>query len=229
MSSPLSPPSRRTDGRETAEALLQAAGEVFAEKGPAQATSKEIAARAGANAAAVNYYFGGIGPLYEAALLRAHERVLAWEELPAIAAADIPAEAKIRRIIGLHMEAVLGLGSHAWELRLISRELLAPSPALSRLHAGQAAPRMLMIDEIVAQVIGLPVEDIAVRQAAFCTMTPALMLLTGPAEMIQRIAGVAEPQPADLAQMAERLGTYAFGGMKALGTMVRAAEDQRTE
>ena len=49
-------------------------GAVFAECGFDGATAKAIALRAGANAAAVNYHFGGIAPLYEEVLAEAHRR-----------------------------------------------------------------------------------------------------------------------------------------------------------
>ena len=51
---------RRDDGATTRAQLLEAAGEIFAEKGLDRATGKEIADRAGTNSAAVNYYFGGL-------------------------------------------------------------------------------------------------------------------------------------------------------------------------
>jgi len=201
--------------------VLQAAGEVFAEKGPDRATSKEISARAGVNGAAVNYYFGGFDALYDAVLLRAHERVLAWEGLAEIAATTASPAEKIRRFISLHLEALFGLGSHAWELRVVSRELISPSPALLRLHAEQLAPRMLMIDSIVAEAMGLAVDDPAVRQAAFCTMTPSLMLLTGPPGMIHMMTGSPQAGPAEVSGLAERLARYAMGGIEALAALVQ--------
>ena len=48
----------------TRERLLEAAGEVFAQKGFREATIREICARAGANIAAINYHFGGKERLY---------------------------------------------------------------------------------------------------------------------------------------------------------------------
>ena len=47
--------------------LLEAAGQVFAEQGFEAATGKEIAERAGVNAAGVNYHFGSLEGLYAAA------------------------------------------------------------------------------------------------------------------------------------------------------------------
>lgn len=52
----------------TADKLLNAAGEVFAEKGYHAATIREICQRAEANVASVNYHFGDKRKLYEETL-----------------------------------------------------------------------------------------------------------------------------------------------------------------
>jgi TetR/AcrR family transcriptional regulator, regulator of cefoperazone and chloramphenicol sensitivity len=224
---PITHAGQRTDGRQTAEAVLQAAGRVFAEKGYDRATSKEICALAKANRAAVNYHFGGFDALYDAVLLRAHERVLSWVDLAAIAASPMAPGDKIKRLIELHMDALLGLGSHAWELRVVSRELVAPSPALLRLHANHMRSRMTTIDVIIAEIMGVPVDTPLVRQAAFCTMTPSLMLLIGSPGMVHTIAGSERADAADLPALVEVLAAYALAGIKALGALARS--DSRTE
>lgn len=213
---PLPSSGRRQDGRVTAEALLQAAGEVFAELGPDRATSKEISARAGSSAAAVNYYFGGVTALYDAVLTRAHERVLSWDRLAEISAADTPASEKVRQLIQVNLEAAFGFGPRAWEMRIVSRELMSPSPALQRLHAQQMAPRMRIIDTIVAEIVGLPVDDARVRQAAFCTMTPSLMMLTAPPSMIADISGTTTPSAQEVRRLTDHAAGFALGGLNAL-------------
>ena len=60
----ISDPTHPKAGERAREQLLEAAGEVFAEKGYGRATSKEICERAGMNSASVNYYFAGVEPLY---------------------------------------------------------------------------------------------------------------------------------------------------------------------
>ena len=54
----------RSDGQETREALLAAAAEEFSEKGFEGASTRGICARAGANAALANRYFGTKESLY---------------------------------------------------------------------------------------------------------------------------------------------------------------------
>ena len=57
---------------DTRQRLLEAAGEIFAEKGFRAATVREICGRAGANLAAVNYHFGDKERLYVAAVKHSH-------------------------------------------------------------------------------------------------------------------------------------------------------------
>ena len=63
----------------TRDKVLAQAGEVFAEKGFRKATVREIAARAGANLNAVNYYFGDKQGLYRAVIEAAQEAIDADE------------------------------------------------------------------------------------------------------------------------------------------------------
>jgi AcrR family transcriptional regulator len=61
----------REDAARTRKNLLEAAGDIFAEKGYRDATIAEICKQAGANIAAVNYHFGNKETLYIEAWRRA--------------------------------------------------------------------------------------------------------------------------------------------------------------
>src|SRR6476661_1788929 len=92
---------RRDDGASTRAQILDAAGEIFGEKGFDRATGKEIADHAGTNSAAINYYFGGIAGLYEEVLVAAHQRLVSYEALEAIASQNSPPQQKLRQFIDL--------------------------------------------------------------------------------------------------------------------------------
>lgn len=67
---PVPPPcrSRRSDGDGARSKLLQQALRLFAQKGFAKTSTRELAQAAGANIGAISYYFGGKAGLYRAAL-----------------------------------------------------------------------------------------------------------------------------------------------------------------
>ena len=62
------------DNMGTRERLLEAAGEVFSERGYEKATVREIVKRAKTNLNAVNYHFRDKEQLYVAVLLDAHQK-----------------------------------------------------------------------------------------------------------------------------------------------------------
>src|SRR5262245_49466633 len=66
----------------TRERIVEAAGEIFAEKGFDATTVRDICQRAEANIAAVNYYFGDKQRLYVEAVMRAHRWRMERARLP---------------------------------------------------------------------------------------------------------------------------------------------------
>src|SRR6516164_6640152 len=77
--------AQRPDGEATRLHLIETAGQVFAERGLAEATSKEICERAGVPLASVNYHFGSRDGLYEAVLIAAHQQLISLDALMALA------------------------------------------------------------------------------------------------------------------------------------------------
>ncbi len=118
---------RHAKGPVTRDKLIEAAGEVFAEKGLHGALIRDITRRAGANIASVNYYFRDKFELYMLVLRQAHEAVLAAGNQPLTAAA--PA-ARVRQLLSALLTAALDPSRPAWHTSLLGRELLEPTPAL---------------------------------------------------------------------------------------------------
>ena len=72
--------------------------------------------RAGANTAAINYYFGGIDGLYAAALEEANQRLVPVEVLSAAIAGKTDARAKLQALIELVADKLMGPISSSWAL-----------------------------------------------------------------------------------------------------------------
>lgn len=103
------PPRLRRDGDARRAAILEAAIELFAEHGFEGASARAITSRAGANVAAIKYYFGDKIGLYHAALQAAHARVIASAPAPAGEdCEDVDPEAALRNWLETRLRASMG-------------------------------------------------------------------------------------------------------------------------
>jgi TetR/AcrR family transcriptional regulator, regulator of cefoperazone and chloramphenicol sensitivity len=118
-------------GESTRARILEAAGEVFADKGYAATTVREICERASVNVAAVNYYFGGKESLYTETLERAHTCHSQHDEQPDWPP-DTPPATKLRRFIHQLLSHMLLPMDEPWQSRLMTREILSPTAAGKR-------------------------------------------------------------------------------------------------
>jgi TetR/AcrR family transcriptional regulator, regulator of cefoperazone and chloramphenicol sensitivity len=176
----------RPHGDATRQQLLDVAGQVFAEKGYADATSKEICARAGTNIAAVNYHFGGKDPLYEAVLVEAHQHFVTLEEMQRAAALDGAPRDRLRVVLAGIVRRATSPDAH-WGTRVVIRELLAPTPFAPTLVHKAIEPKARVMLGIVAQVLGIPPDSPAVQRGLFLLMAPCLALLVAPRTLREEV------------------------------------------
>ncbi|MEM1182065.1 MAG: CerR family C-terminal domain-containing protein [Acidobacteriota bacterium] len=136
---------------QTKERLLQAGMEIFAERGFADASIRQICSRAGANAAAVNYHFGDKQRFYAEVLATCHLRAWQRRPIPRLADFDEPGDA-LRAWLRwfLEMLTVDGAGPLG---RLMAREMADPTTALDQLILRSMAPMMGTLYEIVAALM----------------------------------------------------------------------------
>lgn len=148
---------------ETRQRLLEAAGEVFAERGFHGATIREICLRAGANGAAVNYHFGDKVRLY-AEVLKYSNRCAALKHPPDMGLAPGAApRARLRVFIRSMFLRTFDEGQPAWRGRLMSREMIEPTAALDSLVEEEIGPRAEMLRDIVRDLLGDRADDETVR------------------------------------------------------------------
>lgn len=148
----------------TRSKLIAAAGEVFAERGFYATTVREICARAGANVAAVNYYFRDKTALY-AEVLRQSISAAGEEQILAPQPGGSP-EDLLRGLIVFFLQKMRSKDRPAWHLRIMAHEMARPTPALSLVIDDVIRPRYARLRAIVGSIIGLPPDHETTRLCA---------------------------------------------------------------
>src|SRR5262249_7796457 len=80
-------------------------------------------------------------------------------------------------LIGLVVGAVTGPAVSSWALRVLGREIIAPSPALDVLREKEFLPKTRILKGIVGELMGLPEEHPAVARGCVSVIAPLFMLL----------------------------------------------------
>ncbi|MBS0448427.1 MAG: CerR family C-terminal domain-containing protein [Proteobacteria bacterium] len=202
----------RSDGQETKRALLAAAGPLFAQKGYARATAKEICQQAGADLAAVNYHYGGKDGLYQAVLVEAHAQLVTIEELQAIAAQKGSAKARLENVLRLFMSRMQA-GGRGWGLQVLMHEIFAPSDQAPPAVRKAVLPKARIVMGLIAGVLGLPPGHPAVQRATALVVMPCVMLLVVPAQVRRIVLPAISKDPQ---AMVDDLYAYVFAGLAAI-------------
>jgi TetR/AcrR family transcriptional regulator, regulator of cefoperazone and chloramphenicol sensitivity len=206
-------PARRSGTREH---LLETAGQVFSEKGFAGTTGKEICERSGANAAAVVYHFGGMEKLYAAVLQEARRRLAPSEALAAAVAHETDPKAKLTAFIGLLVQVLAGPASSTWAMRLLSREMIAPSAIFDEMRNKEMRARAAILTSVVGELTGLPADDPAVARSCINIMAPfGILLLINPRRM-ERTFPILSFGPESVQDTTRHMVQFALGGLAAI-------------
>jgi AcrR family transcriptional regulator len=153
------PPEAATEKGERARTrLIAEASRIFAEKGYAKASTREICLAAELNVAAIHYHFGGKEGLYRAVLTGP---IVAWVQT--VAGFDAPGldlEDSLARLIG----PLVGEGEDPAAgaddgVRLFLREMIEPTPVFSAAVAQHFGPVHLSIARLLARHTGMGPED----------------------------------------------------------------------
>ncbi|MFM0196700.1 CerR family C-terminal domain-containing protein [Paraburkholderia strydomiana] len=208
----------RPDGAATRQHLLDIAGQVFAARGFADATSKEICERAGTPMASVNYHFGSREALYEAALVEAHRQVVSLDELAALTeGAGDPRDklrAVISRFVGLSTST-----SAPWGFMLMLREMLSPSPAIPALIEKAVRPKATVLLGLMGDVLQLNPQEPTVQRAVMFTVLPCIALMIAPR---QAQAALLPAVAKDKNALVEDFVRFVMAGLDAVAAAHRA-------
>ncbi len=149
--------------------LLLHATPIFAAKGFAAASTREICEAAGVNIASISYYFGDKEGLYREVLLRPIS-----EMTQAFGAFDDPAlsfEDAMRMFlapfIGMAAQTPEEAEFEAQVMKLHLREMMEPSAAFREIVAQAIAPAHHAVSNVIARHCGLPQADDDIHQLVF--------------------------------------------------------------
>ncbi len=224
--------------------LIEAAGEVFAEKGFRAAQVRDICRRASANVAAVNYHFGSKRGLYEAVLRHAHALINesypfdtppakktspqrrqrgriegAPDSVPSVSSVvNSSPKQQLASFIETFLMRLLG-GRCAWYGRLVVLEI--SNPVCLEMLAGEVfRPTYDRLKDILRQLIGdapeRTVDDCARSVLSQC----AFYRLAEP--VLQAMKLPLPSTPAGIRDLARHICEFSLGGL------VRVREERRS-
>ena len=147
----------------TRERLLEAACDVFAEKGYRDATNRDICRRAGANVAAVNYYFGSKEALYAEAWRRAFQDIQQKHPPDGGVPSDAPPEERLRGRVSALIHQIADEENQAF--LMVHRERAAPTPLLGEMQRKCLKPVIEAITALMRDLLGPGVPE---RRVHFC-------------------------------------------------------------
>lgn len=150
--------------------LLDVAARLFAERGYAAVTLKDVARAAGANGASVNYHFGDKQNLYRKVIERSLEnRELAAPLESHLAKAPTP-QARLRTFIHTLLTQMLGEGPPSLMSKLMLREAVEPTVAFARAVDELPRRQLRILDRIIADIVGPRHSQQAIRRISISVL-----------------------------------------------------------
>lgn len=207
---------------QTRSRLIDAAGQVFSEKGFAGATVREICARADANVAAVNYHFRDKVGLYVEVMKESMAQA-AEEDRRLVADTESTPHGIVTALITAMLQRISTPGVRsAWHVRIMAHELVKPSPALDRVVQEVMTPRYDMLRGVIARIIGLPPDHDTTRLCAHSIIGQVIHYAHAK-PVIGRLWPSLQFSPERVQEIAEHIARFSLAGM------ARSASTQEQE
>lgn len=200
-------------GEQARERLLMAALRLFADQGFARTSTREIAQAAGANVAAIRYYFGDKEGLYRAAYtepMGSARDIVSLYDQPALAL-----EQSLARFIGSFL-APMKLGDELLDrcMRLHWREMLEPTSLWEEEVEHGLRPAHEALVRVLCRHLNLEHEDDEVHRLAFAIVALPMQLYVC-RQLVERFRPALLDGDDAIQSSAERLTDYALALVEA--------------
>lgn len=207
MTRPARPPRPplRADGADTREKLVHTALRLFAEKGFANTSTREISEAAGVNLASIGYYFGDKLGLYRAAFFEP----LGECDMPhqVDIPADMPPGAMLEVFYRQFLEPLKQGEVIRQCMQLHFREMVDPVGVWQEVIDGEIKPQHAMLVRYLSAYLGVDEDGVDVHRLAFSLAGLAVHMFVG-REMILGLRPDILDTPAAIDALAERLALY---------------------
>jgi TetR/AcrR family transcriptional regulator, regulator of cefoperazone and chloramphenicol sensitivity len=210
----------------TRERLLEAAGEVFAERGFREATIREICRRAGANIASINYHFGGKERLYSDVIRYVDDAAMVRNPHVPPGPEQRTVEERLEWFVIQFMKKVFDTGRPAWHERLMAREMVEPTFALDELIDRNIKPRSIVLQAIVRDVLGPKATDEQVQRGAASVVGQCLFYWHC-RPMIARLMPHVGFKPENVQALAAHISAFAIGGLEEMRVRIARQGGER--
>lgn len=214
----------------TRERLIEAAMEEFARQGYAGATVADICARAEANVASVNYYYGSKEKLYQEvwreAFTRTHKRFPVDEGL----GADAAPQERLRSFIRAKVFQMLGSGDDC-SGRVLTNEIGNPTECLNPMKLETILPMAELLRSIIASLLETPAADknidLCMMSVIHQCLTLGLMKTTAPKALLAKIGADAgfEFEAEQLERISEHVYEFSLGGIMNIKKKIEGAQE----
>lgn len=202
----------RRDGMATRARLLDAACDVFAEKGYRGARLVDICRRAGANIAAVNYHFGDKASLYVEAWKYAFRKDL--EEGPLVAEL-LPPRERFAHLIRHLLLNFVKKSRHGQFTRLYFQELANPTGFIQDALQQLLEPRRRLLLKLLSELTALPMDDERLLFIELSIINQCRAVFTVRREDLEYLLG--RPFSNELIdRLADHIIRFSLGGLKAV-------------
>lgn len=211
----------------TREALLHAAGAVFAAHGFRDATVREICDRAGANVAAVNYHFGDKEGLYVEVLRHAMTEASVRHPFDGGLGADAPAEARLRAFVRNLLGRILDADTLSWFGRLLAKEMIEPTRGLDILLDERIRPMAGHLSEIIRDLTDSALDDDALWLGGFSVVSQCLFY-NHCRSVVSRLRPDQRLDSQAVDCLADHIARFSLAGIRQLARASRPASPTRT-
>ncbi|MBN2808893.1 MAG: CerR family C-terminal domain-containing protein [Deltaproteobacteria bacterium] len=162
------------DKKDTRQRLLESAAIIFTEKGYANTSVAEICERAGANIAAVNYYFRSKDALYREVLEFTIEQ--AEKTYPFTLLAEEPAEERLYHFILALLQRILSAEMAGNFYVLVAKEMAEPTLASGEIVSQSIARHQSLMREVIREICHAEVDDDLLLRLHFSVLSQCLFI-----------------------------------------------------